>query len=315
MILQSQASGLHKVLPVYLNTKKFSMKYFFIAALIFICSCKSNEKKVIERASVKNGDVNIAYDLRGSGDTMIFFVHGWAINKEYWQSQENLFSKRFTTVALDLGGHGQSGKNRDSWTVYDYANDVIALINVLKADKVILVGHSMSGDVIAAVADSIPQKIIGLVGIDNFKDIATTRSKEEQDGIDRFVEVLHSRYDSVITAYCYSGLFPPKYADSAIMKKLVKDVLQTDSAVSIKTIEAMMQSSLTEGDRLSRVRLPVHVITSDYAPVNKPVMERYCKAGFKEKVIRGTGHYPMIEKPEEFNLLLAETFDEIAQGK
>jgi pimeloyl-ACP methyl ester carboxylesterase len=291
------------------------MKYFFIAAIIFLSSCRSCEKGAMEHVLIKSGDVNIAYDLKGSGDTMIVFVHGWAINKEYWRSQEDLFSKRFTTVALDLGGHGQSGKNRDSWTVYDYANDVITLINALNGGKVILVGHSMSGDVIAAVADSIPSKIVGLIGIDNFKDISTTRTKEEQDGIDGFLQILHSRYDSVITAYCYSGLFPPKYPDSAIMKKVVKDVLQTDSAVSIKTIEAMIQSSLTEGDRLSKVSLPVHVITSDYAPVNRPVMEKYCKAGFKEKIIRGTGHYAMIEKPEEFNQLLMETVNEIAAGK
>ena len=77
----------------------------------------------------------------------------------------------------------------------------------------------------------------------------------------------------------------------------------------------MSQSSLTEGERLSKVSLPVHVITSDYAPVNKPVLEKYCKAGFKEKIIRGTGHYPMIEKPGEFNQLLTETFNEIAAGK
>jgi pimeloyl-ACP methyl ester carboxylesterase len=291
------------------------MKYFFIAAIIFIGSCMSNEKKTAEHVPVKNGDVDIVYDLKGSGDTMVVFVHGWAINKEYWRSQEDLFSKRFTTVALDLGGHGQSGKNRDSWTVYDYSNYVIAVINALKAGKVILVGHSMSGDVIAAVADSIPSKIVGLIGIDNFKDISTSRSKEEQDGIAGFLQILHRRYDSVITAYCYSGLFPPKYPDSAVMKNLVKDVLQTDSVVSIKTIEAMIQSSLTEGDRLSKVSLPVHVITSDYAPVNKPVMEKYCKAGFKEKIIHGTGHYPMIEKPAEFNQLLTETFNEIAKGK
>jgi len=291
------------------------MKYFFIGVIIFFCSCASNEKKPAEPVAVKSGDVNIAYDLKGSGDTTIVFVHGWAINKEYWRSQEDLFSKRFTTVALDLGGHGQSGKNRNSWTVYDYANDVIAVINALKADKVILVGHSMSGDVIAAVDDSIPSKIVGMIGIDNFKDITTTRSKEEQDGINGFLQMLHSRYDSVITVYCYTGLFPPKYPDSAVMKKLVKDVLQTDSTVSIKTIEAMIQSSLTEGERLSKVSLPIHVITSDYAPVNKPVMEKYCKGGFKEKVIRGTGHYPMIEKPEEFNQLLTETVNEIAAGK
>jgi len=291
------------------------MKYFLILVIIFYFSCTFNDKKEKDHVLVKNGDVNIAYDLRGLGDTMIVFVHGWAINKEYWQSQEDFFSKRFTTIALDLGGHGHSGKNRNSWTVHDYANDVIAVIDALKADKVILVGHSMSGDIIAAVADSILQKIVGLVEIDNFKDISTTRSKEEQVGISGFLQLLHSRYDSVVTAYCYSGLFPPKYPDSTLMKKVVRDVLQTDSVVSVRTIEAMIQSSLTEGDRLSKVRLPVHVITSDYAPANKAVMEKYCKAGFKEKIVRGTGHYPMIEKPDEFNKLLADTFNEIAAGK
>jgi len=291
------------------------VKNLLIAGVIFFCSCTTKEKKITGHVPVKSGDVTIAYDLKGSGDTMVVFVHGWAISKQYWQSQQDFFSQRFTTVALDLGGHGQSGRNRNSWTVYDYANDVIAVINALKANKVILVGHSMSGDVIAAVADSIPSKIVGLVGIDNFKDITATRSKEEQDGISGFLQILHSRYDSVVTAYCYSGLFPPRYPDSAIMKKLVNDVLQTDSVVSIKTIEAMSQSSLTEGERLSKVSLPVHVITSDYAPVNKPVLEKYCKAGFKEKIIRGTGHYPMIEKPGEFNQLLTETFNEIAAGK
>lgn len=77
----------------------------------------------------------------------------------------------------------------------------------------------------------------------------------------------------------------------------------------------MILSSLTERDRLSKVNLPVHVITSDYAPINKSVVEEYCRVGLKEKIIRGTGHYPMVEKPEELNQLLAETLNEIAAGK
>ena len=42
------------------------MKYFFIGPIIFLCSCSSNEKKVTEHVPVKSGDVNIAYDLKGS---------------------------------------------------------------------------------------------------------------------------------------------------------------------------------------------------------------------------------------------------------
>jgi len=50
------------------------MKYIFIAAIILLYCCSPNEKKAKEQISVRNGDVNIAYDLKGSGDTMIVFV-------------------------------------------------------------------------------------------------------------------------------------------------------------------------------------------------------------------------------------------------
>ncbi len=291
------------------------MKY---TALLIItlawCSCSTAPVKETPVA-IKSEGVDISYNREGTGDTAIVFVHGWAINKTYWQSQQDLLSKRFTTVALDLGGHGESGKNRDSWTVFDYANDVIALINGLDLKKVILVGHSMSGDVISAVADSIPQKIVGFIGIDNFKNISTSYTAEDQQNFDGFIRLLHRNYDSVITAFCYASLFPADYRDSSAMKKVVDDVLKTDTSVSIKTIDAMLRTGITEGDRLKRVNLPVHVITSAYAPVNKDTMAVYCVKGLKEKVIDGTGHYPMIEQPEVFNRLLLETIDEIAAGK
>ncbi|MEO6721272.1 MAG: alpha/beta hydrolase [Ferruginibacter sp.] len=290
------------------------MKYLIAALVIFLISC-SSKKTARSHVPAKSGEVDIAYDLKGNGDTAIVFVHGWAINKEYWKSQEELLSHRFTTVAIDLGGHGQSGRNRNSWTVYDYANDVIAVLDALKLDKVILIGHSMSGDVVTAVTDSIPGRVIGLIGIDNFKSIITSYSKEEQESIDTFLNTIHTRYDSAITAYSYASLFPPKYTDSASMKRVVKDILNTDTTVSINTLKAIIQGELTAGERLSKIKIPVHVITSEYAPVNKAVMEKYCTAGFKEKIIKGTGHYPMIEQPGEFNRLLLETINDIAAGK
>lgn len=290
------------------------MKSVIVAMVILLSSC-SSKKTSTEHVPVKNGNVNIAYELKGSGDTAIVFVHGWAINKAYWKSQQALFSSRFITVALDLGGHGESGTNRNGWTVYDYAGDVVALIDALKLKKVILVGHSMSGDVVTAAADSIPTKIIGLVGIDNFKGVTTSYSKATQNQIDSFLISLRSNYDAVITSYCYANLFPPKYTDSASMKKVISDVLKTDTAVSIKTMQAMIESELTAGERLSKLKIPVHVITSEFAPVNKEQMEKVCKAGFKEKIIKGVGHYPMIEKPAEFNQLLLETVNDIATGQ
>lgn len=289
------------------------MKYV-IAMLLLLSAC-NQPNKPSTHPSVKNGEVNIDYSIKGHGDTAIVFVHGWAINKTYWQSAQELLSNRFTTVALDLGGHGQSGRNRNSWTVYDYANDVITLINTLQLNKVILVGHSMSGDVVTAVTDSIPGKIIGLIGVDNFKGTIDAYDKKDLDQYNAFLAAMRVNYDSVVTGFSYATLFPPNYADSASMKKVMKDILATDTAVSIKTMEAMMQSELTAKERLKKLTIPVHVITSEYAPTNKEQMNAVCKAGFKEKIIKGVGHYPMVEQPSEFNRLLLETINDIAASR
>lgn len=287
------------------------MKKYLVAVFLLFSACNTSSKKQLHPA-VKNGNVSIDYSIKGTGDTAIVLVHGWAINKTYWQSQQDLLSNRFTTVALDLGGHGTSGHNRNSWTVYDYANDVITLINTLKLDKVILVGHSMSGDVVTAVTDSIPGKIIGLIGVDNFKGTIDAYSKEELEQYGAFFAAMHANYDSAVTRFGYATLFPPNYTDSAIMKKIITDILATDTSVSIKTMEAMMQSELTTKERLSKLSIPVHVITSEYAPTNKTQMNAVCKAGFKERIIKGVGHYPMVEEANEFNRLLVETINDIS---
>jgi len=130
-------------------------KIFFAISLFVFAACNSEEKNG-EPIEVKNGIVPIAYNKTGNGDTALVFVHGWGINKEYWKSQADEFSKRYTVVTIDLGGHGKSGTQRDHWTVDDYANDVMAVLDSLNLNKVILVGHSMGGDVILDIAFKIP---------------------------------------------------------------------------------------------------------------------------------------------------------------
>ena len=280
---------------------------------VLLVSCASPSIHPREKKPVSNGNVSISYDLKGTGDTLLVLVHGWAINKDYWKNQVDTFSKRFTVAAIDLGGHGQSGKNRESFTAADYANDVMAVINAVGADHIILVGHSMSGDIVLQVANKIPGKVKGIIGVDNFKSVSESYSKADEAGIDSFKIALHKNYKEVVTEWCYKGLFPPGYSDSNMIKKLLSDVLATDSSISIKTIENMIASDLGIGERLKKLSIPLYVITSDYAPVDVATLKKYCRAGFYEKIIRGTGHYPMLEKPEAFNRLLFEIADDIAK--
>jgi pimeloyl-ACP methyl ester carboxylesterase len=99
---------------------------------------------------------SIASQALGEGSPALVFVHGWSCDRTYWAGQLQPFSRDFRLVAVDLGGHGESGLERDAWTIPAFGEDVAAVVEKLRLDRVVLVGHSMGGDVILEAARRLP---------------------------------------------------------------------------------------------------------------------------------------------------------------
>ena len=111
------------------------------------------------------------------------------------------------------------------------------------------------------------------------------------------------------------ALFPPDYKDTVSVNRVLNDVGNTDSVVAAKALSSLLEFAPKETALLKEMQKPVHLIISDFSPMQQDSLAKYSKAGFGIKTIHGTGHYPMIEKPDEFNKLLTETLNEIAAGK
>lgn len=278
--------------------------------LLFIVACTYSSKK--ESPVIKNENVQIAYTDKGDGDTTLLFIHGWAINKKFWQNQADQFSKRYRVVAIDLGGHGASGTNRNSWTIPDYAGDVISIMKGLNLEKVVLIGHSMSGDIMLDVAKNLPQPVIGIIGIDNLTDIADKPlTPEQMKPVNDWFHILETKFDSTAADYCRTSLFPPGYKDTVSVNRVIRTVINTDSVVAIATLKSLLAFAPNEAALLSNSNLKLNLIISSGNKVNDSSLSRYCKSGYAYKTIEGTGHYPMIEKPTEFNKALQETLDHL----
>ena len=287
------------------------IKVFLAGCLFSILSCVLTSEK--KPAEIKNGDVSISYTMAGNGDTSIVFVHGWGISKEYWKEQIEELSSDYTVVSLDLGGHGQSGHNRENWTIEEFAKDVRAVIDGLHLNNVILVGHSMGGEIILQTALSFPAKVIGFIGIDNFKQFVTSFTPQEEKQVSDFMQSLKSNFDTTATMYTRLALFPRGYSDTNSVNRVIRSIRQTDSAVAIKALESLMYFALKDSEMISRLPIPAHLIVSDYTATNEESFRRAAKAGSSIRVIKGTGHYPMIEQPHQFTELLKETIHEIGK--
>jgi len=269
-----------------------------------ICfSCNKSSPKTTTSSIVVSGNMNMAYQSCGTGDTTLLFIHGWCINKEYWLPQFDHFCNRYTLVAPDLPGFGQSGKNRTDWSFETYAQDIKNLIEQLKLKNVILIGHSMSGDLVLKTDVTYPDNIIGLIGIDNLHEPGKPMDSIQQAQTDIFFQAMLSNYQSTVEKEMSPYLFQPSTPDS-IQQRVKKDILQTDPVISVEVSRAQVSASQQEQELMRQLHHPLCLVNSDAFPTKLDSLNHYCAHGAKLYLIPGSGHYPMVEQPLAFNTAL-----------
>lgn len=279
------------------------MKKYFLLLFIFsiICGCRSRNNSELKSGQIKTADTDIYYIEKGDGDTTLFFLHGWDINSGYWSSQMNFFSRNYKTIAIDLPGFGKSVSVRKNYTVEKYGDDVTDVINKLDLKNVILIGHSMSGDIILEAALKNNKAIIGIVGVDNFKFVGSELSPGQVKEMNSFIDTLKKDYSNVAPTYAAKYLFSQS-TDSTVRQRVKKDYRQSNPEAAISSIENVFKYD--EAEKLTGLNYKLYLINSDGTATNTGGLQKYCKSSFQVLDIQGTGHFPMIEKPDQFNRLL-----------
>lgn len=103
-----------------------------------------------------------AFRIAGSGPA-ILLIHGIGDNSTTWNGVHAKLAQRFTVIAPDLLGHGQSDKPRADYSVAAYANGMRDLLSVLDIERVTIVGHSLGGGVAMQFAYQFPQLVDRLI--------------------------------------------------------------------------------------------------------------------------------------------------------
>ena len=280
--------------------------YILIANILTIglVSC-SSQPDPAAKINIENHGVHIAYTDNGKSDTTLLFVHGWCINKSYWSAQVAFFSKKYRVVTIDLPGFGESGKNRSSWNSRIFGKDVNEVINQLKLKHVILIGHSMAGDIVLQSAINAPKQVIGIVGVDNFKNVGSGAAKkpsraDEQDYANAISAFKH-HFKTSAADYVNHYLFYKTTSDE-VRKRVLNDVSHADSVIATACLE---NDNFDERAKLLKSKKKIYLINSDYTPTDTSGLKA---DGIHYQVfyMHDTGHFPMVEKPNDFNVLLAQ---------
>ncbi len=246
--------------------------------------------------------IPIAYEVHGQGSPALVLVHGWSCDRGYWKEQVADLAPEHQLVMIDLAGHGESGLGRKDYTMASFGEDVAAVVDSLKLEHVVLVGHSMGGDVIVEAAKRLPGKVAGLVWVDDYKSLGTPHSAEE---VDAFVAKFRKDFRGTTTGFV-RGLFGPG-ADPKLVERVAKDMASAPPAVALSALQNSFSYSRQVTATLAELKLPVVAINSDREPTDYESLAKY---GVKAFVIPDSDHFLMLEDPPRFN----RSLDSVVKG-
>lgn len=268
-----------------------------------VSKAQTQKSMTAKQITIRDKQVEINYFQQGKGDTTLLFLHGWCIDGTYWKNQVDYFSKNYNVYAIDLPGFGKSKAERANWTIEEYANDVIVFIDTMNLKNVVIIGHSMAGEIMLQTALSNNSKIVGIVGVDNFKFIDVSFTPEQMKQMTDFFPMLQNDFKNSAPVYADMMLFHPT-TSKEVKDRVKTDFANCDSVIGYGTFMNQMQYAYTDAQRLEQLNYKLYLINSDGFPTNKIGLNNHCKSSFQVQTIAATGHYPMIEKPTEFNMIL-----------
>lgn len=247
--------------------------------------------------------VKIYHELYGKGETVIF-LNGILANTLSWINQVPFFSKRFQVLLLDFRGQGKSEKPTMKYPMEMHADDLKALMDHLKMDRVHLVGTSFGGEVALIFAIKHPERLKSLVTACAVSYI----SPAVKAMAERWLMAARLRSGK----YLFEAVYPDVFSDEFIEKKwefISSTAPFYDTSVDMdafmELLKGFMELNITT--ELNKIKTPTLVIAAEKDKIKPPKYSQIIHeniAGSEFVIIKESGHTVIWEKPEEFNTIV-----------
>ena len=282
--------------------------FFLFLAIMILGSCNES----INKHAQSFDGVEISFDVNGKGQTALIFVHGWGGNKSDFIHQVDYFSPSYKTICIDLPGFGESGNNRIDWTIKNFAEDVIALMDHLKIEEAVLVGQSMGGIVILEVAKKIPRKVIGVVPLDVIINLEPKATHEQiENEIMGWMDwANNATYDKMKSVFSEN-------TDSSIIAKAVDDIINASKVGwegSIADVLQYLRLPNVLSNLLTEIQVPIHCINKTDTQLDLEIARKY-NPDISTSSIENVGHFFLWDAPEESNRLIESAINEFIRMK
>lgn len=256
------------------------------------------------RSQMQIGSDVICYVKAGVGPPLIF-VHGWALDHRCWNSQIDFFSRQFTVIAYDCLGIGCSTGGKTPYPFQILVEQLEGVITGLCEGPPVIVGHSLGGSIALQYAAEHSNQVAALVNVAS----SLPFPQEQQQEATMFIAAVNKYgLEATVNHVCemlWTETFRAAHAEVISDWQAQYTSLSTTSLANSLTAWAERPSPQ---DLLNMITVPTqHVIGAVDACKSVNSLEQLSRLipGSVINVIPETGHMSFVEKPEEFNSLVA----------
>ncbi|MEU9344033.1 alpha/beta hydrolase [Streptomyces sp. NPDC048278] len=254
-----------------------------------------------------SSDGDLAHLDTGSGDPVVLLHAGYVDHRFWYRQIPALVAAGYRVIAPDVRGHGFSAHASEP---FRWADDLAALLRHLDAGPAVLVGLSMGGVIATDTVLEHPELVRAVVtcgaatGDFRYADPWHTELRAEyartlgagdiEGWLDAFVKVVAGEHRT------------PDAVDPEIPRRLRELALHTISQHTPDEPDRLVRVT-DSWPRLPEIGVPVLAINGGLEPADLlAATDRLAREvpNGRAEIVEGVGHYPNLEKPEEFNALL-----------
>ncbi len=251
-----------------------------------------------------------------SGKPVLVFIHGWGGSLRYWESTAIALSPQFDCLLYDMRGFGRSRQPaldpstqsmEAGYELETYAEDLAALLDALKLQRVYLNAHSTGSSIAVFFLNLYPERVE--------RAILTCSGIFEYDK--KAFEAFH-KFGGYVVKFRPRWLYGLPFMDKLFMQRFLhrpiareigqaflEDFLMADQAAAIGTMMTAVSKKAAEvmPQEFSQLTVPTLLISGEHDVIIPAELGRRAAVlneKVKHVVMPDTAHFPMLEDPETY---------------
>jgi 3-oxoadipate enol-lactonase len=256
----------------------------------------------------------VGYDDQGDGQPVVF-LHGFPHDRTLWTAQRAALAPQARCIVPDIRGFGYSSTH-GPYSMDQYADDLVALLDYLGIDRAVVCGLSMGGYIAMAMWRRHPDRVKAFVFCDTRAGADSEEAKGRRDELAGQVKQGGTR---VITDAQLTGMVGPATRERRpeVMAAL-RAMMGRQSAAGVVGALQALRDRPDSRETLRSISVPSLVIVGE-DDVLTPIKEARAiaealpsAARVRLEIIAGAGHVPCLERPAATTHALSDFLTRLA---